>query len=188
MARIALYDACVLYPAPLRDLPMRLALTGLFQARWTEDIHDEWIRNVLADRPDISSQSLKRCRELMDQHVPDSLITGYEGLIPTLTLPDPDDRHVLAAAIHGGAGVIVTFNLDDFPATALGPYGIEAVHPDEFVSRLIDESPGDVLAAVRRQRAALKRPPKTAAEYLATLDQCRLTEAVSRLRPHEGEI
>ncbi len=188
MAQIALLDACVLYPAPLRDFLMRLALTDLFQARWTEEIHDEWIRNVLATRPDVTKESLVRCRDLMDQHVPDSLVAGYELLIPTLTLPDPDDRHVLAAAIHGGAGVIVTFNLKDFPASVLGGYHIEAMHPDEFIVRLWDESPESVLDAVRRHRAALKRPPKTAADYLATLGQCRLTETVTRLLPHEGEI
>ena len=188
MAQIALLDACVLYPAPLRDFLMRLALTDLFQARWTEEIHDEWIRNVLATRPDVTKESLVRCRELMDQHVPDSLVAGYELLIPTLTLPDPDDRHVLAAAIHGGAGVIVTFNLKDFPASVLGGYHIEAMHPDEFIVRLWDESPESVLDAVRRHRGALKRPPKSAADYLATLEQCRLTETVARLLPHEGEI
>ena len=188
MAQIALLDACVLYPAPLRDFLMRLALTDLFQARWTEEIHDEWIRNVLATRPDVTKESLVRCHDLMDQHVPDSLVAGYELLIPTLTLPDPDDRHVLAAAIHGGAGVIVTFNLKDFPASVLGGYHIEAMHPDEFIVRLWDESPESVLDAVRRHRAALKRPPKTAADYLATLGQCRLTETVTRLLPHEGEI
>ena len=141
MARIVLYDACVLYPAPLRDLLMHLALADLFQARWTDAIHDEWTRNVLANRPDLTPESLGRCRELMDAHVPDCLVAGYEPLIPTLSLPDPDDRHVLAAAIHGGAGTIVTFNLGDFPASALGPFSIEAVHPDEFVVRLWDESP-----------------------------------------------
>ncbi len=110
MARIALYDACVLYPAPLRDLLMRLALADLFQARWTDEFHDEWTRNVAANRPNISPESLARCRKLMDEHVPDCLVTGYEPLIPSLSLPDPDDRHVLAAAIHRGAGQIVTFN------------------------------------------------------------------------------
>ena len=86
MARVVLYDACVLYPAPLRDLLMRLALTGLFQARWTEEIHDEWMRNVLTTRPDVTRESLVRCRELMDRHVVDCLVTGYELLIPALTL------------------------------------------------------------------------------------------------------
>jgi predicted nucleic acid-binding protein len=188
VARIVLYDACVLYPAPLRDLLMRLALTDLFQARWTDQIHDEWTRNVLVNRPDVSAESLARCRQLMDEHVSDSLITGYESLIPTLSLPDPDDRHVLAAAVHGGAGWIVTYNLNDFPASVLEQFHTEAVHPDEFIIRLWDESSTSVLDAVRRQRAGLKRPPKTAAEYLATLEQCRLSETATRLRSHADEI
>ena len=188
MARIVVYDACVLYPAPLRDLLMRLALADLFEARWTDQIHDEWTRNVLANRPDVTPESLIRCRELMDRHIPASLVTGYELLIPTVTLPDPDDRHVLAAAIHGGAGAIVTFNLSDFPQSVLGSFGIEAVHPDEFVVRLWDESPERVLEAVRRQRAGLKRPPKTVDEYLATLERCGLPETTVRLRSHEDAI
>lgn len=185
MARIVLYDACVLYPAPLRDLLMQLALTDLFQARWTDAIHDEWTRSVLADRLDVTPESLARCRRLMDEHVPDCLVTGYEPLILTLTLPDPDDRHVLAAAIHGGAESIVTFNLGDFPASVLDQFHIEAVHPDEFVARLWDEQPAAVLQAARLHRASLRRPAKTPAEYLATLEQCRLVETIGRLRPHE---
>ena len=178
----------MLYPAPLRDLLMRLALADLFQARWTDEIHDEWTRNVAANRPDLSPGNLARCRKLMDEHVPDCLVTGYESLIPTLDLPDPDDRHVLAAAIHGGAGVIVTFNLVDFPASVLGQFQIEAVHPDEFITRLWDEDQQSVLHAVRLHRASLKRPPKSPADYLATLEQSRLTETVVFLRPHEDEI
>ena len=108
---VAVFDACVLYPAPLRDLLLRLALTDLFRARWSAEIHDEWVRAVLARRPDLSPAILDRTRALMDGAVPDAVVTGHEGLIPTLTLPDPDDRHVLAAAIRCQAGVIVTFNL-----------------------------------------------------------------------------
>ena len=188
MARIVVYDACVLYPAPLRDLLMQLAVADLFQARWTDAIHDEWTRNVLSNRPDIRLESLARCRELMDRHVPDCLVAGYEALIPTLSLPDPDDRHVLAAAIHAQAEVIVTFNLGDFPQSVLGNFGIEATHPDEFIARLWDEHQTGVLAAARLHRASLRRPPKTVAEYLATLEQCRLTETVVRLRWHADEI
>lgn len=188
MGRTVLFDACVLYPAPLRDLVMRLALTGLFQARWSEEIRDEWMRTLLANRPEITRESLERCRELMDRHVPDSLVEGYESPISTLALPDPDDRHVLAAAIHGGAAVIVTFNLADFPASVLEPYGIEAVHPDEFVARHWDESRESELDAVRRQRTALRRPAKSARDYLETLEQCRLVETATRLREREAEI
>ena len=115
---VAVYDACVLYPAPLRDLLLRLALTDLFRARWTERIHEEWMRSVQRDRPDLTPEQLQRTRELMDLSVPGCLVTGYEGLIENLNLPDPDDRHVLAAAIRCQAGVIVTYNLKDYPQAA----------------------------------------------------------------------
>lgn len=115
-----IYDACVLYPAPLRDLLMRLALTDLYRARWTDMIHDEWTRNVLKQWPDLKAEDLERTRSLMNAHVRDSLVTGFEHLIPSVELPDADDRHVVAAAIHGGASLIVTFNLKDFPPEMRG--------------------------------------------------------------------
>jgi hypothetical protein len=178
----ALYDACVLYPAPLRDLLMRVALTDLFRARWTDRIHDEWVNNLLQDRPDLNRDQLERTRELMNAHVRDSLVTGYEGLVEGLDLPDPDDRHVLAAAIRTRASVIVTFNVGDFPEAVLDPLGIEAQHPDEFLTHLLDLAPGAVWAAVKRQRAALKNPPKTVEELLTTLQQQQLPRTVARLR------
>ena len=102
------YDACVLYPAPLRDLLMHLALTGVYRARWSEQIHDEWTRNVLKNRPDIAAAQLARTVAFMNQAVADSLVSDYEPLIQGLDLPDEDDRHVLAAAIKCGATVIAT--------------------------------------------------------------------------------
>lgn len=98
-----LYDASVLYPAPLRDLLMRLALTDVFRARWTADIHEEWMRNVLQSRPDLTREQLERTRALMDANVRDGVVKGYQSMIPRLQLPDPDDRHVLAAAIRAKA-------------------------------------------------------------------------------------
>ncbi len=103
------YDACVLYPAPLRDLLMHLALSDLYRARWSDLIHDEWTRNVLTNRNDLNSDQLNRTRQLMNANVRDSLVAGFEYLIPSIELPDPDDRHVVAAAIHSGASLIVTF-------------------------------------------------------------------------------
>jgi predicted nucleic acid-binding protein len=193
MARIVLYDACVLYSAPVRDLLLRLALQDRFQARWSELIHEEWIRSVLAHRPDLSLESLVRCRQLMDEHVPDCLVTdclvtGHEPIIADLDLPDPDDRHVLAAAIHSGASWIVTFNLADFPSTALEPYGIEAIHPDLFILDLLEEDFRAVLNAVREQREGLKQPSKTPDEHLATLERCDLRRTAARLRGHRHEI
>lgn len=108
VAFTALYDACVLYLAPIRDVLMHLALADLYRARWTNAIHDEWIRSVLKDRPGLTRAQLERTRDLMNAHARDALIRDFEDLVPSLSLPDPDDRHVLAAAIRGRADVIVT--------------------------------------------------------------------------------
>lgn len=179
---IALYDACVLYPAPLRDFLMHLALTGLVAAKWTDRIHDEWTGALLAKRPDLTRAQLERTRELMNSHVLDCLVTEYEGLIKPLNLPDLEDRHVLAAAIRSGASVIVTYNLKHFPPERLAQFGIEAQHPDLFIARLIDIDPDQVCAAAKRQRASLKNPPRTAREFLATLADQRLPKTVAQLQ------
>ena len=185
---VAVLDANVLYPPSLRDLFMRLASALVYQPRWTEKIHDEWMRNVLADRPQLAQGQLGRTRRLMDAISDESLVTGYEDRIPSLTLPDPDDRHVLAAAIAAEAAVIVTFNLSDFPRSALAPFGVRAMHPDEYLTALFEEVPELFLMAVREHRAALTRPPKTADAYLDTLRTNRLTQLALRLTEHQGEI
>ena len=154
MAFIVIYDACVLYPAPLRDLLMRVAHAGLVRARWTDAILDECFRNVAEARPGIKPEALARTRKLMIAAVADCLVTDYESLIAGLELPDPDDRHVLAAAIRGAAQVIVTANLRDFPAERLRPYHVEAQHPDDFVLGLIDLAPGAVASIVGQQAPA----------------------------------
>jgi hypothetical protein len=179
----AIYDANILYPAPLRDLFIRLAQAGLVRARWTEAIHDEWMRNVIKDRPELTAERLARTRSLMNEAVRDCLVIGYEGLINSLKLPDPDDRHVVAAAIHAEAEVIVTFNLKDFPASALAGHGIQAIHPDEFLVSLLDAAPEPVCSAVKRQREGLRNPPKSAEELLATLENQGLARTVARLKP-----
>lgn len=180
-----LYDACVLYPAPLRDLLMRLALTDLYRAKWTEQIHEEWIRNVLKNRPDLSRESLEYTRCLMNKSVRDCLVTGYEFLIPSLELPDIDDRHVLAAAIRSQANIILTFNLKDFPKPLLEAYEIEVLHPDEFISDLLDLNAAKVLKTVATHRQSLKKPPKTVGVYLDTLLKQGLPETVNQLRQWE---
>lgn len=178
----AVLDACVLYPAQLRDLLMRLAVFDAFRARWTETIHDEWIRNVLKDREDLTLEQLTRTRTLMDKHAREPLVEGYESLIETLELPDADDRHVLAAAIHAQADFIVTFNLRDFPDEKLAPFGIEPVHPDAFIVSLIEEDEQRVLHTAKNHLQSLKNPPKTIDEYLTDLHNSGLEETAQRLR------
>ena len=178
----AFFDANVLYPSDLRNFLMHLALTGLFRARWSADVHEEWIRSLLEKRPDLTREKLERTTALMDQHARDALVTGYHELIPALQLPDPGDCHVLAAAIRGRGDVIVTLNLRDFPVDAIAPFGIEARHPDEFVLHLLDLAPGLVVGAARDHRESLKNPPKSVEQYLETLEARGLTQTASVLR------
>jgi len=181
MRYTVVFDACVLYPAPLRDFLLRLSTTGLFSAKWTNQIHDEWIKNVLKNRPELE-EKLPRTRELMDRAVSDSLVTGYEPLIESLELPDPDDRHVLAAAIRSNAQAIITFNLKDFPEAALNQYGIEAIHPDAFIENQLDLHQGAVIAVAKQHRQALLNPPKSVSEYIETLAAQGLAISADRFR------
>lgn len=186
---VVVYDACVLYPAPLRDLLLQLATTGLFQARWSDAIHDECVRNVLKDRPDLTRDQLRRTRMLMDRTAPDSLVRGFEPLISTVHRDiDAKDRHVVAAALHSGAGVIVTFNLADFPSEALRTYDMEAKHPDDFLMHLEDISPGIIAQAAKIVRARLKTPPVSAADYIGTIRRQGLPATAATLWAAEALI
>lgn len=151
MARLtALLDSNVLYPAGLRDVLLRLADRRLYAPLWSADIHAEWMHNLMDDRPDLNRAALERTRAVMDEHFPDAVVTGYETIAAGLDLPDAGDRHVLAAAAHAGADVIVTANLRDFPADRLGQYELTAQRPDAFVAGLFETDSGGVLDAVRR--------------------------------------
>src|SRR5215471_11127956 len=182
MAFVVIYDACVLYPAPLRDLLVRLANTGIVRARWSDPILDECFRNILENRPDLKPEALRRTRELMTQAVADCIVAGFDDLVPGLELPDANDRHVLAAAIRAGAQAIVTFNLDDFPGKILAQYNVEAKHHDEFILDAIDLASGLVTAVVSEQAATLRNPPKTVAELLDTFRDQGLVRSVAKLR------
>lgn len=188
MIDAAVLDACVLYSAPLRDFLLRLGYAKLIRPLWSEEIHAEWMRNLLRKRSDLQPERLERTRREMDAKFPNSLVSGYERLVSTLQLPDPDDRHVLAVAIHGKASWIVTFNLADFPESVLAPFGIRAITPDDFVLLLIAYDAEAFLDGVARHRAALTRPPKTVDEYLTTLERQRLPKTVAFLREHREEI
>lgn len=179
---IVVYDACVLYPAPLRDFLMWLALTDLFQAKWTEKIHEEWMNNVLKNRPDLTYKQLERTKNLMNQNVRDCLVTGYEQLIEELELPDADDRHVLAAAIKSCAEIIVTFNLKDFPSEYIEKYGIKAQHPDDFILNLINLNSELVCQAFKNQLNTLKNPPMTSDQLLDILIKQQLNKSMAILQ------
>ncbi len=176
------YDACVLYPAPLRDLLIRIAASGIVRARWSGTILEEMASSILRDRRDLSTDRLSRTMELMGQAVPNAMVEQFEPLIDSVDLPDEGDRHVVAAAIRCGAQAIVTFNLRDFPDHDLARWDLEAKHPDEFLLDSIDLSPGVVVRCLTEQAAALKNPPMAIAEILEHLRRLGLIRSASALQ------
>jgi predicted nucleic acid-binding protein len=176
----AILDANVLYPALLRDLLLSLAHADLYSAKWSAHIRDEWTRSLLRDRPTMGAQ-IAAAAQAMEDAIPDCLVVGYEHLAEGLRLPDPDDRHVLAAAIAGHADVIVTFNTKDFPQNLLGPLGVEVQTPDEFVLNQLMLDKATVFAAIRRMRERWTRPQYDAATLVALLERRGLPQTAAHL-------
>jgi predicted nucleic acid-binding protein len=182
MAFVVIYDASVLYPGTLRDLLIRIAQSGLAQAKWTDSILDEMFAALRRQRPDLETSRLERTRELMTRAVRDWEVTGHEALIDFLKLPDPADRHVLAAAIKAKAQVIVTSNLRDFPAAELRQWDIDPKSPDEFVRDQIGLDRGAVYAAVRQIADSWRNPPGSVEDVLNRLEKSGLAMSAAELR------
>ena len=172
----------MLYPAPVRDLLLCLAEQQLYRPKWSELIQEEWKRNLLQNRPDLKETRLNRTIEIMNLAFPDAEVNGYSSLIQNLTLPDKDDRHVLAAAIRSRSDVIVTFNLKDFPGKFLDDFQIESVHPDVFIVNLIELDEEKGITAFNQQVGQLKNPYQTAEYVLEKLKKSNLNQSVKLIR------
>jgi len=184
-------DASILYSAALRDLLLSLAENGLYRPAWSELIHDEWMRNLIANQGGGAAIQAyaARTRKRMDAVFPDALIDGFQSLIAGLTLPDAKDRHVLATAIQAQAAVIVTYNLRDFPISELAKVGVEAWPPDEFVEYLLNAEIDAALDAIREHRARLRRPPKTQSEYIGMLmNKLQMPRTAQILQSHTARF
>lgn len=179
----AFLDACILHPTTTADVLVSLAVQGLFAAKWSRIVEGEWMASVERLRPELAGRLVRR-RDHMRQALPDWEVPleQFEPLVASLTLPDPDDRHVLAAAIAGHADCIVTANLKDFPAGALATHGIEALHPDDFVVMQLDLDPWASLTALKAMRARMRNPPRSPEEFLGLLERSGLALTAQRLR------
>lgn len=166
---------------------MWLALTELFKARWSDLIHDEWIRNVEKNHG-IDKSKLNKVRGLMDANVLDAKVSGFEYLIEQLELPDPTDRHVLAAAIHSKSDAIVTFNLKDFPEDYLQDFEVEVIHPDDFIVYQFEFDRSAVLRSFKAQRANLHNPAMTTKEFINLLYKHQLPQTANILEEYEEFI
>lgn len=175
-------DACVLYPATIRDLLLNLAEQELYSPKWTEIIQDEWIENLLLNRPDLNRSQLERTSNVMNKFFPDAMIIDFEFLIDSVQLPDQGDRHVVAAAIFSNSPAIVTFNVKDFPSEYLNQFGIQILHPDQFICELHKSNESLTQQAFQNQLDSLKNPPITRDELLDTFEKCDLIESSKLFR------
>ena len=178
---IAVLDACVLYPAPIRDLLLNLADFDLYSQKWTDKIQEEWTRNLLLNRPELTPFQLQKTTDAMNMAFPDSIVKNYESIIPAVNLPDSGDCHVLAAAIRCSAEVIVTANIKDFPKEYLSQFDVEAQHPDSFISNLIDLNSEKAFKAFQQQVSNLKKPPLTDVQVLENLKKVGLELSSDKL-------
>lgn len=163
----AVLDACVLIPAALRDTLLRAADAGQYRLIWSMDILAEVQRNLVKQLRLTEAQA-NGLIEAMRAAFPEANATGYEPLIPDMT-NEPKDRHVAAVAVASQAQVIVTSNLKDFPATALAPYDIEALSPDDFLAQLLARDDARMVQVLIEQAQDLRNPPLTVNQVLDML-------------------
>ena len=155
--------------------------TALVESRWSDEIHDEWMRNLLANEPRLTRARLEATRDLMDRVLPQARVTGYAARISAITLPDPGDRHVVTAAAEAGASIIVTWNVRDFPAAELRRHGLRKLTPDGFLTELHDAKPDAVAASVENARRNLNLSQVSKPAYLDVLRRQGLKRFVSDL-------
>lgn len=185
---VAVYDACVLYPFHIRSILIQCAFDGLVEARWTDDIHAEWMCNLAANVPNLPIARFEATRDKMKAALPEATVTGYETLIPELSLPDPDDRHVLAAAIAGKASVIVTWNLKDFPAASLASHNLVALSPDDFPVSLHTTFSDMLIDSANRARQNLRMTIPPVEDFLAAIERQGLAAFAAILRRHAARL
>lgn len=170
MKTVVVLDACVLFPMPLRDTLLRIAEIGLYRLHFSQEILDEATRNLVKQSRMTQEQAAKY-QECMKQFFPESIVEDYESLILLMT-NNPKDRHVLAAAVKTKADIIVTSNLKDFPTKSLQPFGIKALHPDQFLIDLFSNYEIDIAVDILKQQVEdLKNPPMTLKELIERLSR-----------------
>ena len=185
---VVIFDACVLYPFHLRNIVVQIAVDRLVDARWTDEIHDEWIRNLVADVPGIPIERLQITRKLMNDALPDATVTDYQAHLEAITLPDPDDRHVVAAAITAGASVILTWNVRDFPTGELKKHGLVRQTPDVFLTDLYRKAPDLALASLANARRNLSKTHVSAPDFIDILKNQKLSQLAASLKKHLADL
>jgi len=185
---VVVFDACILYPFHLRNIVVQIAVDRLVDARWTDEVHDEWIRSVVANMPVIPIERLQITRRLMNDALPGAMVTGYQRHIQTITLPDPYGRHVVAAGIAGGASIVLTWNLRDFPAREMKKHGLRRQTPDAFLVDLCDQAPDLTLASLANARRNLSKTRVSASDFVNIVKNQGLIRLSARIAGHLTDL
>jgi predicted nucleic acid-binding protein len=185
---VAVFDACILYPFHLRNIVVQAAVDRLVEARWTDEIHEEWIRKLAGSTPAISFERLQTTRRLMNDALLAATVSGYRDHIPAVSLPDPDDRHVVAAAIAASASTILTWNLRDFPVKELKKFGLRRETPDAFLADLYDKIPDLTIGSLANARRNLSKTRISASEFIHILNNQKLILLARRVQKHLTDL
>lgn len=172
-------DTNIIYPIVVRDILFWFAHYDLFTPKWSQHIFDEW--HKLMQSKGINESEARRRSSVATKAFPDALVTHYEGLINSLELPDPKDRHVLAAAIKTNANLIVTNNLKDFPRPYLEKFGLSAKSADDFLTDIIDLNTHLATKAFREMVMHRSNPPMDIYQVLDSLRKNGLLQTANYL-------
>jgi hypothetical protein len=185
---VAVFDACILYPFHLRNIVVQAAVDRLVEARWTEAIHDEWIRNLAANTPAIPIERLQVTRRLMNDALPTAMVGRYEDHIPKVMLPDPNDRHVVAAGIAAKASIILTWNLRHFPEDELRKFGLQGMNPDAFLCGVFNRIPDLVIGSLANARRNLSKTRVSASDFIAILEGQKLVQLARQVEKYASDL
>jgi hypothetical protein len=185
---VTVFDACILYPFHLRNILVQAAVDRLVEARWTDQIQNEWIRNLVRATSSVQVERLSITRKLMNDALPAATVSGYEDYIATVNLPDPDDRHVVAAGIAAGATMILTWNLRDFPAKELKKFGLRKQTPDTLLTNVYEKVPDLIIGSLANARRNLSKTRVSASDFLDILANQKLAELASKMRKHRSAL
>ena len=177
----AVLDANVFYSTWVTDPLLSFADAELYEPVWSGHIMEEVRRHLPSVWSHAPQEGVDCYLRTLAMAFQEASVAGWEPKEGVVELPDPDDRHVVAAAIKAGADVIVTSNLGDFPAGRLKRFGLHAMFPDAFLVMLFDDDPEEAVSVMRVLVDSKRHPPRTMREEIKRLRNLGLTGFAGRL-------
>ena len=185
---VVVIDACVWHGAFVRHVLRHLALQGLLRLRWTRSIEAEWLRSIRKARPDIPISRLLAVRDQFRREFPEGLLPERLPRDRLPPLPDPNDAHVLHAALHSKASFICTVDRRGFPRSTMKALGIAAITPDSLVAKALQQHTNAAVRALRTHRLGLRMPAMSAAEYVGALRKAGLPQSAMHVKQRIDDL